>query len=250
MLKLVSGLFQIFQFNPPHKVRLTTRLNNFRRLSTLKNVIIPQTELFILEEDLLAVVNSIESTGLKYPIIMRQRGSQTGRTVERILNHSMLFKWLSDQKTGDEVYATDYLDCRWRDGYYHKSRVFFIDGQLFPVANLTSDLWQIHSGDRYRIMSKLHSTQEDEKRFLKNPEAYLGDNSINALYAIKDMIDLDFFGIDFTVDMRGNVIIFEANAAMRHNFDHVASFPYTQPYLETITEAFTQMLYRRIDSCA
>ena len=34
---------------------------------------------------------------------------------------------LSAQPPGTEAYATAFIDCRWPDGYYHKSRVFFID---------------------------------------------------------------------------------------------------------------------------
>jgi hypothetical protein len=94
-------------------------------------------------------------------------------------------------------------------------------------------------------MSSTPSTQEDEKRYLQDPEAYLGPKAFRALHAIRDAIGLDFFGIDFTLDPEGNVLVFEANAAMRHNFDHAANFPYTRPYLERISEAFANMVDRR-----
>jgi glutathione synthase/RimK-type ligase-like ATP-grasp enzyme len=231
--------------NPPRKVRHTTRAENARRLGVLPHVILPQTELFLLGEPAEAIATQVEATGLGYPMIVRHRGTQTGKTVEKIDNRSALVEWISAQPPGTEVYATAFIDCRWRDGYYHKSRVFFIDGELFPVASLASDSWQIHSGDRYRIMSSTPSTQADEQRFLQDPSAYLGAKALDALYAIRDTIDLDFFGIDFTLDSEGNVIVFEANAAMRHNFDHAENFPYTRPYLERVSEAFTAMIERR-----
>lgn len=234
--------------NPPHKVRRTTRAENARRLGVLPNVILPQAELFLLDGAVQAIADRVEASGLDYPIVVRHRGTQTGQTVEKIDSRSALVEWLSAQPPDIEFYAIAYIDCRWPDGYYHKTRVFFIDGELFPVAGLSSDTWQIHSGDRYRIMSSTPSTQADEQRFLQDPTTYLGQKAIDALHAIRDTIDLDFFGIDFTLDSEGNVIVFEANAAMRHNFDHATNFPYTRPPLERVSAAFSAMLDRRIAS--
>ena len=93
-------------------------------------------------------------------------------------------------------------------------------------------------------MSSTPSTQEDERRFLSDHETYLGAKAYNALHAIRDTIDLDFFGIDFTLDSEQEVIVFEANAAMRHNFDHAGKFPYTRPHLERISCAFKAMVDR------
>ncbi|MEM7062311.1 MAG: hypothetical protein AAF572_04010 [Cyanobacteria bacterium P01_B01_bin.77] len=231
--------------NPPCKVRRTTRAENARRLGVLPHVILPQTELFLLEGPASAIAAQVDATGLRYPVIVRHRGTQTGKTVEKIGNRQALVEWISAQPPGTEAYVIAFIDCRWQDGYYHKSRVFFIDGELFPVASLSSDSWQIHSGDRYRIMSSTLSTQADEQRFLQDPAAYLGQKAFDALHAIRDTIELDFFGIDFTLDSEGNVIVFEANAAMRHNFDHAENFPYTRPHLERVSEAFAAMVERR-----
>ncbi|MEM6519239.1 MAG: hypothetical protein AAF722_07905 [Cyanobacteria bacterium P01_C01_bin.70] len=231
--------------NPPHKVRRTTRAENARRLGVLPHVILPPTKLFRLAEPAPAIAAQVDATGLRYPVIVRHRGTQTGKTVEKVDSRPALAEWISAQPPGTEAYVIAFIDCRWPDGYYHKSRIFFIDGELFPVAGLASDSWQIHSGDRYRIMSSTPSTQADEHRFLQDPAAYLGQKAIGALYAIRDTIDLDFFGIDFTLDSEGNVIVFEANAAMRHNFDHAENFPYTRPYLERVSKAFAAMIERR-----
>ncbi len=231
--------------NPPHKVRRTTRAENARRLNALPGVHMPQTELLVLDRPAAAVAAQMEETGLGYPVIVRHRGTQTGKTLEKVDSRSALVTWLSAQSSGTVIYATDYVDCRWSDGYYHKTRAFFIDGRFFPVANLACDVWQVHSGDRYRVMSSTPSTQEEEKRYLQDPEAYLGAKGFRALHALRDTIDLDFFGIDFTLDQEGNVLVFEANAAMRHNFDHAETFPYTRPYLERISAAFANMVNQR-----
>ncbi len=231
--------------NPPHKVRQTTRAGNARRLGSLPDVRMPQTKLFLLDRPAEEIATQIEEAGLGYPVIVRHRGTQTGKTVEKVDTRSDLVRWLSEQPPATAVYATTYVNCRWPDGYFHKTRAFFIDGVFFPVANLASDTWQVHSGDRYRVMSTTPATQADEQRYLQDPEGYLGEKGFRALHSIRDAIDLDFFGIDFTLDSEGHVIVFEANAAMRHNFDHAENFPYTRPYLERISKAFADMVDRR-----
>jgi hypothetical protein len=42
----------------------------------------------------------------------------------------------------------------------------------------------------------------------------LGDRVMAALGRIRDMLALDYGGIDFAIDARGAVIVFEANASM------------------------------------
>ncbi|MEM1190011.1 MAG: TauD/TfdA family dioxygenase [Pseudomonadota bacterium] len=232
--------------NAPDKVLRTTRADNAIRLNEIGGVVMPQTKVFTLERSAEAVAASVEEAGFDFPVIVRQRGTQTGKTVEKIDSRPDLLTWIYDQPMGAEIHVISWLDCAWDDGYFHKTRVFFIDDVFYPVANLSSDFWQIHSGDRYRVMSETPSTQEEEKRFLSDPRGYLGAKAYDALHGIRDAIDLDFFGIDFTLDAEGNVLVFEANAAMRHNFDHAGTFPYTRPYLETISQAFGDMIDRRV----
>lgn len=231
--------------NPPGKVRRTTRGENARRLGALPDVIFPQTELFTAGGPPEAVAAQIGQAGFAFPLIMRRRGTQTGQTVEKIESPQALRTWLGALRPGTPVYAISYIDCRGADGYFHKTRAFFIGGQFYPVANLSSDSWQIHSGDRYRIMSTTPQTQAEERRYLRDPEAYLGPCAFRALHRIRDVIGLDFFGIDFTLAPDGQVVVFEANAAMRHNFDHAGNFPYTRPYLERISTAFADMVDRK-----
>ena len=231
--------------NPPDKVRQTTRAENARRLNDLPNVRMPQTQLFFLDVSEEVLATKIEESGLDYPMIVRHRGTQTGKTLKKVDTREDLVAWLLEQPRGTPLYASEFVDCRGKDGLYHKIRAFFIDGEYFPVANLTSDSWQIHSGDRYRLMSSTPSAQEDEKAFLEDAQAYLGEYAFEGLHAIRDAIGLDFFGIDFSLDANGKVLVFEANAAMRHNYDHAENFPYTRPHLERISQAFAGMVENR-----
>ncbi len=231
--------------NHPEKVLLTDRANNAKRLGVLTDVIFPRTEVFANRDTPAAVAEAILAAGFSMPFILRQRGTQTGKTMARIESAESLHTWLAAQPEGVEIHAIEELNAKWDDGFYHKTRAFFIDGTFYPVANLANDDWQIHSGDRYRVMSTTPSTQEDEQRYLNDPVSYLGDRAYRALHAVSDTVGLDFFGIDFTLAPDGKLIVFEANAAMRHNFDHADNFPYTRPHLERISNAFADMVDRR-----
>jgi hypothetical protein len=154
---------------------------------------------------------------------------------------------LSNPRNQD-YYVIQFHDCRNSQQIFNKIRVFFIDGNFYPVANLFNDDWNIHSGDRYSLMAHTQWTQDAEKSFLNNPIDYLGKDNFNRLFQIRDLINLDFFGIDFTIAQDGSLFVFEANAAMRHNFDRAQNFPSTKPHLKRISNAFEDMIQCRLQS--
>jgi CHASE3 domain sensor protein len=43
------------------------------------------------------------------------------------------------------------------------------------------------------------------------------------------------------------LFVFEANAAMRHNFAHAQNFPHTEPHLKRISDAFENMIQSRLN---
>ena len=116
--------------------------------------------------------------------------------------------------------------------------MFFIDGNFYPVANLFNDSWNVHSGDHYSVMDKTQWMQDEERSFLNDPVSYLGTENFDKLYKIRDLVGLDFFGIDLTMLPDGTLFIFELNAAMRHDFDHAKNFPYTETPLKENIQRF------------
>lgn len=233
--------------NHPDRVAVASRDENCRVLNTIEGVVFPTTVRFRSSATNSELLESLlAARGFTPPFILRRVGTHTGLTVVLIADRQGLKQYLAEAEEGSEHYAIQYVDTRGESGHYHKTRVFFIDGRLYPVAGLTSDHWHIHSWDRYRRMDKEAWMRDREQRFLKDPEAFLGIANIERLYAIHDALRLDFFGIDFTMLPDGRLFVFEANAAMRHNFDYISTFPYTRPHLERITKAFTRMVEERI----
>ncbi|MEM9477796.1 MAG: hypothetical protein AAGA71_21115 [Pseudomonadota bacterium] len=233
--------------NHPGAVLRTTREMNAQRLGALDGVQMARTLIFVNDGAPKDVAQSLEVHGIGYPMILRKAGTQTGHTLAKIDGRASLLSYLSGMPHGTRLYAGAFIDCRDACGTYRKTRAFFIDGQFYPVANLKSDHWQIHSSDRYRLMHTSEAMQIDEERYLANPVEYLGKSRLERLYAVRNLIGLDFFGIDFTTAPNEELLIFEANAAMRHNYDHVDTFPYTKPYLDRISNAFTRMIHQRAE---
>ena len=233
--------------NHPRQVLLTTRERNALRLNMIPGVSFPKTEKIRWDGVALdAITREIFSLGFSFPFIVRLVGSQTGSSVALIKDEVELHTHFQKSQAEREYYVIQFRDCRNSQQIFNKTRVFFIDGNFYPVANLFHDAWSVHSGDRYSVMAQNPWMQEKEKSFLNDPINYLGLQTFNKLRQIRDVVGLDFFGIDFTLLEDGTLFIFELNAAMRHNFDHADNFPYTRPHLERISDAFEAMVQSRL----
>ncbi len=229
--------------NDPRKVLETTRERNSLRLNMIPGVTFPKTEKIRWDGISFKRINKeILGLGFVFPFIVRLVGSQTGTSVSLINSEQALNYYFQQSPKNRDYYVIQFHDCRQTENIFNKTRVFFIDGNFYPVANLFNSAWNIHSGDRYEIMDKTQWTQDAEQSFLNNPVSYLGSENFDKLCKIRDLIDLDFFGIDFTITPDGTLFIFELNSAMRHNFDHAQNFSYTRPHLERISAAFDTML--------
>ncbi len=236
--------------NPPRLVLQTTRQRNAERLGRIAGLVFPRTEMFRNLGRAEELADRLVTRGFAFPLLLRLPGTQTGVSLAKLDDRARLVAYLKAAAQGQELYAIQYLDCRDGRGLTHKSRVFFIDGRLYPVASIASDGWQIHSADRYRVMDRLPELQEHERAFLADPRGTIGGRAYAALEAVGRTIGLDFCGVDFTLDAAGRLVVFEANAAMRHNFDHAAAFPYTRPHLERISRAFREMVDGRLAALA
>jgi glutathione synthase/RimK-type ligase-like ATP-grasp enzyme len=61
---------------------------------------------------------------------------------------------------------------------------------------------------------------------------------------VRERIGLDYFGIDCGLDAAGNLIVFEVNASMLVHDDN-ADYPYKDPFVRAIKQAFDAMLRSR-----
>ena len=245
--RLVDRYPSLPLINHPRRVLETTRERNALRLNLIHGVCFPKTERLLWQGEAIdAVVKEILGLGFNFPVIIRLVGSQTGSSVVLVKNETELRQHFQQSAANREYYIIQFHDCRNAQQTFNKTRVFFIDGEFYPVANLFHDAWNVHSGDRYQVMHKTPWTREKEKAFLEDPVSYIGRENYDRLCTVRDVVGLDFFGIDFTILPDGTLFIFELNAAMRHNFDHARNFPYTEPHLKKISTAFDAMIQHRL----
>jgi len=141
-------------------------------------------------------------------------------------------------------YLTAFHDCQSADGFYRKYRVIYVDRQPLPYHLVISPHWIAHyfSADMERHAWKL----DEERRFLQDPRAALGERAMNAIADIGERLDLDYGGIDFTLLPDGEVFVFEANATMLAHYERDNGvLAHKNQYVQHIVDAFEQMLAHR-----
>ena len=142
----------------------------------LEHVSMPRTELFQCDQEFDRVISQFEQAGFSYPLVVRRPGSHGANKMTKVDSSAALHDWLMEQQLLPGFSCHFLFDYRWIDGLFHAFRVFFIDGEIYPVSHIISDHWEIHCDnpglrDRHRLMSSDPSLQEQEKRFLNDPES-------------------------------------------------------------------------------
>lgn len=234
--------------NRPELVLEMSRDRNYRRLRGQKGLRFPETHRMDFVEagaaDIRAAMDRHDLTD--GPVILRQCGTHTARSVGLIRDDGDLDDYLAGGRISGEYYLIRYHQALWRGEFFRKLRLFFIDGAFYPVVCHLDRVWNVHGGNRKDVMKGDPALMAEEKSFLADWRGYVGTANAERLEAVAEMVGLDFFGIDFTVDERGEVLIYEMNPAMRHSFDHGQVFRYKLPYDHAISDAFAAMVERRL----
>ena len=86
----------------------------------------------------------------------------------------------------------------------------------------------------------------EDAAFLENMPSVLGPLAMNALEQIQSTLGLDYAGIDFGLNAKGEVLVFEANATMVVNPpDPDERWSYRLPAYQRIHTAVQKMLMDR-----
>ena len=190
--------------NRPERVRRTGRVDNACRLAHLPGVIAPATRALTRA--------ALQDEGsLEFPLLLRAPGFHTGRHFVRVDARAELAA-AAAALPGDELLVIEFLDARGHDGMTRKYRVMIIDGALYPVHLAIARDWKVHYFNSDMATCAAH--RDEERRFLADMPAVLGARAVSALERIGEDLGLEYVGVDFALDPRGSVLLFEANAAM------------------------------------
>lgn len=228
--------------NHPDVILQTSRDGNYQRLKGLEDVIFPRTcrvDLSMSSVDQRR--RALKALDFQPPFILRETGTQTGRTTVLVESWKALNAPAVMALSGP-CYAIAFRQHLWRGEFYRKMRLFVIDGRPYPVVCHFDRHWNVHGGNRLHIMKKSEALMALEMRFLRDWQGYVGKRAQAALERVIAATPLQFFGIDFTVTAQGQLFIYELNASMRHSYDHARHFVYKRGYDEATSEAFQKMV--------
>jgi hypothetical protein len=233
--------------NPPRSIRKLDRDKLHGRLRGIKGLDIPATacvtraQLSEITQANAGLANV--AADLKFPIIVRPRGSHAGVGLARIDDGTMLEEYLSGRPE-QEFFVARFVDYASADGLFRKYRIVFVDGHAYACHMAIADrwdIWYVNAGMAFSASKRL-----EEERFMRDFDIDFAARHRGALAAVAERVGLDYFAIDCAEDKNGALLMFEAdNTAIVHNMDSPAVFPYKPPQMRKIFDAFAAMLYRR-----
>jgi hypothetical protein len=225
-------------------VGATGRSDNARRLADIPGVVTPGAE--TLPRSLIEgtdAVNVLKRHGFEFPLLIRSPGFHTGLHFVRVETIAGLPPALNELP-GDELTVMRYLDARGADGKSRKYRVMMIDGELYPLHLAISAAWKIHYFTAEMADNAEHRAEDAE--FLEGMASVLGAKAMTALREIQKRLGLDYAGIDFGLNANGEILLFEANAAMVVNPPEPDDkWAYRRAAIERIYAAVRTMLLAR-----
>jgi tetratricopeptide (TPR) repeat protein len=224
--------------NPPQKIQPTTREAITRRLKDIPGCRLPKV--LRLPANISSITALEAAAAFAMPVLARPAGTHGGDDFEKFGNLSQVASFVA-RHPGVEHYLIEYLDYRSADGHFRKYRFIFIGGEILPYHLAIGASWKLHHDNTDMVDHPW--MQREEEDFLGDPWAVFSPAHHDALRAIRNTVDLDYFGIDCALDAAGQIVVFEVNASMLVH-QHNEKFPYKAPHVERIRTAFDAMLHK------
>ncbi len=130
---------------------------------------------------------------LKFPIIIRPRGSHAGVGLARVDDGAMLERYLADRPE-QEFFVARFVDYAGGDGLFRKYRIVFVDGRAFACHMAIADRWDIWYLNAGMAFSA--EKRREEESFMRDFDRDFAVRHGSALAAIAERVGLDYFTID------------------------------------------------------
>lgn len=248
-LRLADGLVQMWPrpvLNAPERIARLSRDSVSALLRSVPGVEIPDSVRVARQ-----VLEQVASGGLPlsavlkdggFPVIVRPRDSHAGKGLDKADDPAQLEAYLQGREE-TEFYLARFVDYRSTDGQFRKYRLVLIDGHPYASHMAISDHWVVHyvSGGMLEEAEK----RAEEERFMAQFDEDFASRHADALRGIAERIGLDYLVIDCAETRDGKLLVFEVdNSAVVHAMDSAEMFPYKQPQMRKVFEAFRAMLFR------
>ncbi|CAN5402457.1 hypothetical protein BH11PSE11_BH11PSE11_14790 [soil metagenome] len=253
LLQHVDALFRDWPvpvLNPANRIDKLSRDAACAMLANLPGVVMPVT--VRVSREALEKISRAESSipdflsDGDFPIIVRPIDSHAGRGLAKLDGPAGIAEYLSSAPE-TEFYISRFVDYRGPDGMFRKCRVVLMEGRPYVCHMAISARWMVH----YLNADMLNSPENraEEARFMAEFDSGFGARHAAAFAAIERASGLDYLGIDCGETSDGKLLIFEVDSNMIvHAMDPVDVFPYKQPQIRKVFEAFRQMLASRLEN--
>lgn len=233
--------------NRSRDVVATARDKLSAALRDVPGVRAPRTEYIAADGELQPILDRIERD-FGFPVILRAPFFNYGHEMHLVRNRAEAQEIADRLKPG--FYAIEFIENQPRPGLFRRIRAAFVEQELHVLRLDYMPSWMVHSHrdteERKRFYEDNPQFLEEEAAVCRDPAAELGEGVVAALRRIRQVVKLDYFGIDFDVDSDGRVIVFEANAAMNLLSWHSMLIKHPQDSEQALIESFNAMLARRI----
>ncbi|MEQ9423355.1 MAG: hypothetical protein RJQ09_02975 [Cyclobacteriaceae bacterium] len=129
--------------------------------------------------------------------------------------------------------AIEFIDTKSNDGYYRKYRYFLVGSNGVTRHLIVSNHWFVHAQNRIRSEEILQEEIEVISQ-LENPFH-------EQLNVARLALELDYVAFDYSIDIKGNLIIWEANV-FPWIWDTFNNNPYYNYQLPTVYRLYEVML--------
>jgi len=234
--------------NQADRIAWLSRDRAYMLLSELPGVVMPATArltrpmLENIGNDTLPVQGYL--SGAAFPLIVRPVGSHAGHGLEKIERPADLLNYLQTMQE-QTFYISRFIDYRNPDGLFRKYRVVLIEGKPYAVHMGVSAHWMIHYMNAG--MDESADKRAEEARFMEEFDTAFAQRHVTALKAIHQRMQLDYLILDCAETQDGKLLLFEVdNSAVVHTMDPLDLFPYKQPHMRKVFDAFRNLLVHAI----
>lgn len=235
MARLI-GSYRGSILNHPKKIQQTTRDVVALRCSQIPTLRVPSVVKFRGSISEITLDKLTSSRKLNFPAIIREAGTHTGQTVRLVHDAGEALRHVRPSQV---YYLTEFFDYKSEDGLYRKYRVFVVGSSIILRHMLVSPKWSVHAETRDSFMLQRPDLIAEETALFENG---LSNHVTNTIQQIKEILGLDFFGIDFGLQGR-TMVLFEANATMNFfPFSEKHEFNYVRACLAPAQQAFDVLL--------
>ena len=194
-------------FNHPTEILRATRDEISRLLAGIPGLAVPRT-IRIRETFPSEVRETVHAAGLAYPILIRVAGSHGTENMIRIETPEAMDRIAQLEREERPLYASEFRDFAGPDGMYRKFRIAVVGDEIFLRDFVVGKDWLL--GEPRRIAAGEQEEHAQRASFDRDRAPRL----LPLFREIGRRLGLDFFGVDCSIDRDGQVLLFEASAAM------------------------------------